>query len=85
MREIRNSPKELLEGWGVFKGVLSGYRNILNYGICILCVGCCIYVRGAQPFLVKGRSIFFSTHSRAKDKIMILTFESRVSKTQKII
>jgi len=33
-----------------------------------------IYIRGAQKFWVKSRSILFLVHLRAKDKIMIWTF-----------
>jgi len=43
------------------------------------------YTRSAQPFWAKGCSVLFLLHSRAKDKIMILTFESQLSKAEKFI
>ena len=40
------------------------------------------YIRGAQPFWVEGQSVYLSANSRAADKIMIWTFETKVSKTE---
>ena len=40
----------------------------------------CDYIRGAQPFCAKGRFVLFLGHSRAEDKILSWTFESRVYK-----
>jgi len=41
--------------------------------------------RGAQPFWAKGRSVLFLVHSRAEDKIISWTFESRLWKNQNLI
>ena len=50
----------------------NNYTSWLKLSVAIL------YIRGAQPICAKGRSLLFSVHSRAGDKIMSWIFKSRV-------